>query len=125
MPDDTTKLSGGTNQSGRGSDSLKAHCFNPRCETTFDSVNDMVPVPGRGNRSPRHFCEPCSERVRRGPPLTDGGEPNRDSETVTGEIVAEKQASDEIDAAFAFAEMAEEAPRDAGNYVLVKVDDDD
>jgi hypothetical protein len=63
--------------------------------------------------------------VRRGPPLTDGGEPNRDSETVTGEIVAEKQASDEIDAAFAFAEMAEEAPRDAGNYVLVKVDDDD
>jgi hypothetical protein len=33
----------------------------------------MVAVPGEGNRSPRHFCEECAKRLRRGPALTDGG----------------------------------------------------
>lgn len=55
------------------SDPLAPRCFNPKCEETFESVNDMVAVPGRGNRSPRHFCESCSERIHRGPPMTDGG----------------------------------------------------
>jgi hypothetical protein len=53
---------------------LKAHCFNPNCEKTFESVNEMVAVPGRGGRSPRHFCESCAERIQRGPPMTDGGQ---------------------------------------------------
>lgn len=55
-------------------DRLSPRCFNPKCGKQFDSVDDMVAVPGRGNRSPRHFCEDCAERVRRGPPLTDGGQ---------------------------------------------------
>jgi hypothetical protein len=65
---DQTKLitDGGTGQ-------LRPECFNPKCEKRFDSVNEMVAVPGRGGRSARHFCEGCSERIRRGPPMTDGG----------------------------------------------------
>ena len=34
----------------------------------------MVAVAGRGDRSPRHFCEDCAEQVQRGPPITDGGQ---------------------------------------------------
>jgi hypothetical protein len=55
---------------------LKAHCFNPDCDETFESVNQMVGVAGRGGRSPRHFCESCAERIQRGPPMTDGGRDN-------------------------------------------------
>jgi hypothetical protein len=54
-------------------DSLSPQCSNPECDRQFDSVNDMVAVPGRGGRSPRHFCEDCAERIQRGPPMTDGG----------------------------------------------------
>jgi len=54
-------------------DRLRPQCFNPNCAKGFDSVNDMVAVPGRGGRSPRHFCEGCAERIQRGPPMTDGG----------------------------------------------------
>lgn len=57
----------------RDTDRLRPQCFNPNCGETFDSVDEMVAVPGRGGRSPRHFCEPCAEQIRRGPPLTDGG----------------------------------------------------
>lgn len=51
-------------------DDLSPQCFNPDCDKQFKSVNDMVAVPGRGGRSPRHFCEDCAERLRRGPPLS-------------------------------------------------------
>lgn len=61
-------------------------CFNARCDREFESLDDMVAVDGKGNRSPRHFCEECSERVRRGPPLTDGGQST--SETEHGNHVA-------------------------------------
>jgi len=56
-----------------GTERLKPRCFNPNCDKTFDSVNEMVAVPGRGSRSPRHFCESCAESVHRGPLMTDGG----------------------------------------------------
>lgn len=46
-------------------------CFG--CPREFASLDDMVAVPGEGDRSPRHFCESCAERLRRGPPMTDGG----------------------------------------------------
>lgn len=53
--------------------SLLPQCFAANCDETFESVNEMVAVPGRGDRSPRHFCERCAESIRRGPPMTDGG----------------------------------------------------
>lgn len=62
------------------SNSLSPQCFNPECHEQFESVNDMVAVPGRGGRSPRHFCEDCAERIRRGPALTDGGVIEREEE---------------------------------------------
>jgi len=50
-------------------------CFNG-CGKTFDSLDEMEAVPGADGRSPRHFCEGCASRIRRGPPLvTDGGTP--------------------------------------------------
>lgn len=57
---------------------LRPVCFNANCEKRFASVDNMVPVAGSEGQSPRHFCEDCAERVRRGPPLvTDGGtDPN-------------------------------------------------
>jgi len=56
------------------SDSLSPQCFNPGCDKQFDSVNDMVAIPGRSGRSPRHFCEECAERIQRGPPMVDDGQ---------------------------------------------------
>lgn len=47
---------------------MKAKCFNPMCDAQFESVNEMVAVPGRMDMSARHFCESCAKRVRRGPP---------------------------------------------------------
>lgn len=68
-----TSSSDGTAQSTSGTDRLRPQCFNTKCDESFESVDEMVAVPGRGDRCPRHFCEPCAERIRRGPPLTDGG----------------------------------------------------
>jgi hypothetical protein len=52
---------------------LKPRCFGYSCDEVFDSVDEMVAVPGGDGQSPRHFCESCAERVRRGPPMADGG----------------------------------------------------
>lgn len=38
------------------------HCFG-ECNRTFKSLDDMVAVAGRGNRSPRHFCKPCARSI--------------------------------------------------------------
>lgn len=63
----------GRDTSTSDTDRLRPQCFNPKCDESFESVDEMVAVPGRGDRCPRHFCERCSDRIRRGPPLTDGG----------------------------------------------------
>jgi len=39
-------------------------CFNPNCDAIFDTVDEMVAVQGRGERSPRHFCDDCFEMIR-------------------------------------------------------------
>lgn len=39
-------------------------CWNPECNAIFDSVQEMFAVQGRGERSPRHFCESCFEEIR-------------------------------------------------------------
>jgi hypothetical protein len=61
-------------------------CFG--CEKEFDSVEEMVAVPGRDGMSLRHFCEDCAERVRRGPPITDGGQPKPVDEMNVEEVEA-------------------------------------
>lgn len=43
-------------------------CYDPNCTATFDSLGEMVAVPGRDGMSPRHFCERCAETIIRGPP---------------------------------------------------------
>lgn len=63
-----------------GTERLRPQCFNPNCDESFESVNEMVAVLGRGGRSPRHFCEGCAEKIRRGPPMTDGGQPQDGTE---------------------------------------------
>jgi len=58
---------------GSENQSLPYACFGA-CGKTFESLDEMVPVPGADGRSPRHFCEDCAERVQRGPVLPDGGQ---------------------------------------------------
>jgi len=72
-------------QSTDGTERLRPQCFNPNCDKSFDSVNEMVAIQGRGERCPRHFCEECAERVRRGPPMTDGGTVEGDTDHLTDE----------------------------------------
>lgn len=48
-------------------------CFGG-CGAEFDTLEEMTPVEGEGDRSPRHFCDDCAERIRRGPPIADGGQ---------------------------------------------------
>lgn len=67
-------------------DSLSPQCFNHGCNKQFESVDDMVAVPGGSGQSPRHFCEGCAERVRRGPPLTDGGQTENMNETAQNRL---------------------------------------
>lgn len=52
-------------QNGNDRDEETVKCYT--CPETFESVEDMTPVDGKGNRSPRHFCKECAERVQRGP----------------------------------------------------------
>lgn len=49
--------------------SLDYSCFAPDCQREFEDLEEMIPLAGKGNRSPRHFCPDCAERIRRGPPL--------------------------------------------------------
>lgn len=65
-------------QSAGPDDGGSYQCFYAQCDREFDSLDDMVAVDGQGQRSPRHFCEPCAERILRGPPMTDGGQPAKD-----------------------------------------------
>lgn len=36
-------------------------CFD--CGSEYESLDDLVPVAGAGDRSPRHFCPTCAWRV--------------------------------------------------------------
>ncbi|MFC7077888.1 hypothetical protein [Haloarcula halophila] len=55
---------------------LPVACFNPDCDERFETVEDMVAVPGSDGQSPRNFCESCADRIQRGPPIADGGVPD-------------------------------------------------
>lgn len=37
-------------------------CFGG-CGTEFNSLDDMVPIPGKGYLAPRHFCPECAEKI--------------------------------------------------------------
>lgn len=67
-------------------------CFEAKCPREFASLDDMVAVPGMADLDPRHFCEECADRLRRGPPMTDGGTERKEVSVLESmEITAEAQ----------------------------------
>jgi hypothetical protein len=59
----TDEQSEGVAHSGAVTDH-QVKCFNPRCDAIFDSVQEMFAIGGRGERSARHFCEDCFDKIR-------------------------------------------------------------
>ena len=55
---------GMSGESTDGTERLQAHCFAFDCDESFESVQEMIAVQGRGERSPRHFCDECFEKIR-------------------------------------------------------------